>query len=117
MPTVLYGIKNCDTVKRARDWLETAGIVFQFHDFRQNGLSATKLTHWLNVIGAEKLINKRSTTWKQLSESERKEIEKGEGKLVILANPTLIKRPVLEHQGKSYCGFQSELYATIFENH
>jgi len=115
MATILYGIKNCDTVKKACDWLNEAAITYQFHDFRANGLSTTKLNTWLNAVGGEKLINRRSATWKQLSEKERKNIDAGEGKLTILANPTLIKRPVLEHGGKIYNGFDSELYAQIFK--
>ena len=115
MPILLYGIKNCDTVKKARNWLEQAGIDFQFHDFRQNGLSTTKLSAWLDTLGTDVLINRRSTSWKQLSEKERNEIDAGEGKLTILGNPTLIKRPVLEHAGQVYSGFKAEKYTEIFK--
>lgn len=115
MATIVYGIKNCDTVKSACQWLEAEAIPFQFHDFRVSGLSKTKLDSWLNAVGSDKLINRRSTTWKQLSENERKQIDSGEGKLTILANPTLIKRPVLEHKGKTYSGFNSEQYHDIFK--
>jgi len=113
MPTVLYGIKNCDTVKKARNWLETAGIDFQFHDFRQHGLSATKLTNWLDTLGTDILINKRSTTWKQLSEADKQKIIRSEGNLVILEHPTLIKRPVLEHAAQVSCGFSADKYQNI----
>lgn len=115
MATIIYGIKNCDTVKKALEWLDKAEIRYQFHDFRTSGLSATKLDAWLNAVGGPRLINRRSTTWKQLSEKERNEIEAGDGKLTILANPTLIKRPVLEHGGKIYNGFKPEQYNDIFE--
>ncbi len=114
MPTVIYGIKNCDTVKKALKWLEAEGIAHQYHDFRQNGLSTSKLDTWLNVVGANDLINRRSTSWKQLSEKEREQIDAGDGKLLILGTPTLIKRPVLEHNGRIYCGFKPDLYSSIF---
>lgn len=115
MATILYGIKNCDTVKKTCDWLENAGIKFQFHDFRQSGLSKTKLNAWLDILGTDRLINRRSTTWKQLNDSERADIDAGKGSLTILANPTLIKRPVLEHAGQIYNGFDSDNYNKIFK--
>lgn len=115
MATIVYGIKNCDTVRSACAWLDDAGIAWQFHDFRVSGLSSTKLNNWLNVLGSEKLLNRRSTTWKQLSEKQRKEIDAGDGKLTILANLTLIKRPVVEHKGKIYNGFKPEQYQEIFK--
>lgn len=115
MAIILYGIKNCDTVKKACDWLDKAGIKFQFHDFRQNGLSKTKLSAWLDTLGTDKLVNRRSTTWKQLSDKERTDIDAGKGSLTILANPTLIKRPVLEYAGQTYNGFDSDNYSKIFK--
>lgn len=115
MATIIYGIKNCDTVRSACQWLDDAAVPYQFHDFRVSGLSKTKLDGWLNAVGNNKLINRRSTTWKQLSENERKQIDGGEGKLTILANPTLIKRPVLEHKGKIFNGFSAEQYQDIFK--
>lgn len=115
MATTLYGIKNCDTVKKACKWLEEASLPYQFHDFRINGLSKTKLNVWLDTLGKDKLINRRSTTWKQLNEKERKEIDEGNGIMTILANPTLIKRPVLEHGSQLLNGFEIEAYNKMFK--
>ena len=114
MATVLYGIKNCDTVKAARRWLDDADIDYQFHDFRQNGLSSSKLNSWMNLLGSKVLINRRSTSWKNLTDSQRAAIDRGEGSLTILENPTLIKRPVLEHGGQVQCGFAVDHYQSIF---
>ena len=115
MTTTVYGIKNCDTVRKACKWLDAAAITYQFHDFRSSGISTTKLKAWLNALGSDVLINRRSTTWKQLSEKQREEINRGDGNLIILANPTLIKRPVIEHNGKVYNGFNSDKYNDIFK--
>lgn len=113
--TVLYGIKNCDSVKSARSWLEANSIVHHFHDFKLDGLSKDKLQAWLDEVGPEVLVNKRSTTWKQLSSKDQ---DMAMGKIasaVILANPTLIKRPVLECGGHVYVGFRQEEYESLFE--
>ena len=112
--TVLFGIKNCDTVKKARKWLETNGIDYLFHDFRADGLSKDQLQCWIDTLGSDVLINTRSTTWKQLTSQDQNLALSKQASAVVLANPTLIKRPVLEHAGKTLVGFKPEDYAGLF---
>ncbi|TVZ38330.1 Spx/MgsR family transcriptional regulator [Alteromonadaceae bacterium 2753L.S.0a.02] len=111
--TKLYGIKNCDTVKKARKWLETAGVAYEFHDFRDQGLDASLIQNWLTQIDAATLINKRSTTWKQLSDADKTKVEAGDFIAIAVANPTLIKRPVLDHNNAITVGFKDKQYADL----
>lgn len=112
--TVLYGIKNCDTVKKARTWLDAHQVAYQFHDFRSDGLDRRDIASWLQILGAEKLINKRSTTWKQLSEQEKALALTKDAVDLILAHPTLIKRPLLDTGKSLHSGFKGTDYAQIF---
>ncbi len=114
---VLYGIKNCDTVKKARVWLEKAHIEYRFHDFRVDGLEAAQVKTWLDELGAETLINKRSTTWKELDAPARSQIEKGQAVAVLVAHPTLIKRPVLDTGHARSVGFSEAAYNALFRQH
>lgn len=111
--TILFGIKNCDSVKKARDWFEERGIDYHFHDFRVEGLSKDLLQHWLDRVGAEALINNRSTTWKQLSEKDQKLAMGKIAAAVVLANPTLIKRPVVAMKGELLIGYKPEEYEKL----
>lgn len=120
--TTLYGIKNCDTVKKAHKWLESHEVDFAFHDVREDGLSAADIKRWLKVVTAEQLVNKRSTTWKQLPDSVKAElisemdsdsIKPATLTKTLLAHPTLIKRPVLENNGGVTVGFKAEIYQNI----
>lgn len=112
--TILYGLKNCDTVKKARQWLDAKGIQYRFHDFRADGLSKDQLQQWLGRIGSDTLINNRSTTWKQLTDQDKKLAMGEAASAVVLANPTLIKRPVLEHGEEIHVGFSPEDYEKLF---
>lgn len=112
--TILYGIKNCDTVKKARKWLENRGVEYHFHDFRSDGLNKDQLQSWLDQIGPEQLINNRSTTWKQLNEHDQKLAMGTMASAVVLANPTLVKRPVLELPSGLVVGFKIEEYESLF---
>lgn len=107
--TVLYGIANCDTVRKARKWLESHDIDFRFHDFRKDGLSEAQVQHWISALGVPALLNKRSATWKQLSEEEKKGAEAGDIAL-FQSHPTLIKRPVLETADGVLSGFVEDRY-------
>lgn len=113
--TVLYGIRNCDTVAKARQWLDKRGIDYRFHDLRSDGLEAAQVDHWLETLGAERLINKRSTTWKQLSDAQRQAALGGKAASVLLSHPTLIKRPVVATQDKLHCGFKESDYQHLFQ--
>ena len=112
--TTLYGIKNCDTVKKARKWLDNQGVNYQFHDFRADGISSQQVTQWLNTLGWETLINKRSTTWKQLDEATRANMSEALAAQTILEHPTLIKRPLLENGAHITVGFKESQYQSLF---
>lgn len=112
--TTLYGIKNCDTVKKACKWLEQQQIPYEFHDFRADGLSADKINQWLQALGWETLINKRSTSWKQLDEQTRSQLNNENACDIILQSPTLIKRPLLETGTLTTVGFKENDYQSYF---
>lgn len=111
----LFGIKNCDTVKKARKWLEINGIDYQFHDFREDGLSKELLAQFEEQLGWELLLNKRSTSWRQLSKGEQVGINKSNALELMHNMPTLIKRPVLEFDGSYSVGFKDAEYQRHFE--
>lgn len=109
----LYGIKNCDTVKKARRWLEDHGIEYQFHDFRQDGLDKKLLSSWVDLLGWESVLNKRSTTWRNLTDKE-KEISTSTQAVKLLAlNPTLIKRPVVQNGKVLLVGFKESEFKNL----
>ncbi len=111
---ILYGIKSCDTVRKARRWLEAHGVDYRFHDLRGDGLTPERVSDWLRLIPAEQLLNKRSTTWKNLTPEER-ETASGESLPGLLArHPTLVKRPVLEAGGRIMVGFSADRFADFF---
>ena len=114
MPITLYGIKNCDTVKKARRWLEDNGQEFTFHDVRTDGLDKTEVKHWLREAGFEVVVNKRSTTWKQLDDVPKDGLSEANSLDLLLANPTLIKRPVLTVNNTVLVGFKADQYQAIF---
>lgn len=113
----LYGIKNCDTVKKARRWLEQHDIEYQFHDLREDGLSAAQVDAWLQELGWEQLINRRSTSWKALPAELRNRMDRETARSAILEHPTLIKRPLLDIGHERHCGFKAEHYASLFQRH
>ena len=111
----LYGIPNCDTVKQARKWLDAEGIAYQFHDFRQDGLDTARLTRWIKRLGWEALLNRRSTSWRQLSEQQRKNLDEHQAIDLMLTTPTLIRRPVLEGADTLLVGFSQDNYLKSFK--
>ena len=111
---MLFGIKNCDSVRKAQKWLRDHDIDFTFHDFRVDGLSKALLSAWLKTLDAKVLINTRSTTWKSLDEQAREAALSGKPSQVILDNPTLIKRPVLHAGQHLEVGFNTTTYASLF---
>ena len=109
----LYGINNCDTVKKARRWLEDHGIEYQFHDFRQDGLDINQLTSWVENLGWETLVNKRSTTWRGLSDKDKNILSKQQAIDLLLIHPTLIKRPVVVKNKTVLVGFNEAEFQKI----
>ena len=114
MSITLYGIKNCDAVKKARDWLAQHNIDYKFHDFRVDGLDKTQVKNWIEHIGLDSLVNKRSTTWKELDTHIKEHFNEQNAIDVILQNPTLIKRPLLDIGTAQYVGFKESEYTTFF---
>ncbi len=112
--TTLVGIKNCDSVKKARKWLDSHGVAYTFHDLREQGVEKTELAQWLDAVGWETLLNRRSTSWKQLSDSDRSDVDRGKALVLMLTNPTLIKRPVLIAGKAIRAGFSEAEYRSIF---
>ncbi|WP_018953109.1 ArsC family reductase [Thioalkalivibrio sulfidiphilus] len=111
--TTLYGIKNCDTVKKARKWLEAHGVEYRFHDFRADGLEAKQIDAWIKAVGWETLLNRRGTTWRKLPEAVREGIDEKRAAALMLEHPTLIKRPVVEHGKQVLVGFDPDVYAKL----
>ncbi|QEY24618.1 arsenate reductase [Neisseria animalis] len=112
----LYGIPNCDTVKKARTWLVDNGIDYEFVDFKKHAPDEALLTAWLQQVSLEILLNKRGTTWRKLSEAEQQEAQTQQGAIRLLAaNPSMIKRPVLEKDGSVRVGFSAENYQNVFK--
>lgn len=113
----LYGIPNCDTVKKARAWLAGNGIALPFHDFKKQGVSKELLEPWLKQVGWEKLVNRQGTTWRQLPEEARAAISDETSALcLMLEKPSVIKRPVLEKDGQIILGFDEAVYQFLFES-
>ncbi len=113
----LYGIPNCDTVKKARHWLDQHGVDYRFHDFRADGLSADAVAGWIAALGWETLVNRRSTSWKQLDAALRESMDANSAQEAVLASPTLIKRPLLDTGSELHVGFKEAQYQDIFQQH
>lgn len=107
----LYGIKNCDTVKKARTWLEQHDVKYRFHDLRSDGLDEPTLQGWIKAVGWETLLNTRSTTWRQLPDASKRVASASQALPLLIAHPTLIKRPVLQHGKTVLVGFSAQDYA------
>jgi Spx/MgsR family transcriptional regulator len=111
MGLTLYGIKNCDTMKKARTWLETAGVAHDFHDYKARGIDAASLQRWVAAAGWETVLNRAGTTFRGLPEADRTGLDAGKAIALMLAQPSMIKRPVLEGDGTLLIGFKPESYA------
>lgn len=114
---VMYGIKNCDTIKKARKYLESSGIDYCFHDYRVDGIDDALLQSFIDQLGYEALLNTRGTTWRKLAENEREAvIDAASAKAVMLAQPAIIKRPVLAApNGELLVGFKDSLYQAFIQ--
>lgn len=114
MTVILHGIPNCDTVKKARSWLEARGIAYRFHDFRKDGIDAAMLGAWVADAGWETLLNRAGTTFRKLPEAERTGLDEGKAIAIMLANPSAIKRPVVTGAGAVIVGFKAEAWESRF---
>lgn len=110
---ILYGIKNCDTIKKARSYLDAKQIQYRFHDYRTDGINAQLVQQFIDKLGVEAVLNQRSTSWRQLSEQQKSGLNPDQVLQLLLEVPTLIKRPILDCGDQLLVGFSPELYAQL----
>ena len=109
--TTLYGIPNCDTVKKARAWLDQHRVAYDFHDYKSAGIDRAQLEGWAKKVGWETLLNRAGTTFRKLDEAQKADLDQDKAIELMLAQPSMIKRPVLDLGDKTLIGFKPELYA------
>ena len=112
--TTIYGIKNCDTMKKARAWLEAHKVAYTFHDYKAAGIDKATLEGWAKKVSWEVLLNRAGTTFKKLPDADKEELTEKKAIALMLAQPSMIKRPVLETKGKLTAGFKPEAYKSLF---
>lgn len=109
----LYGIPNCDSCRKARKWLDSKNVAYHFHDLRADGIDRHRIREWLRAVDWKTLLNTRSTTWRELTAAEKKDLDEARAIKLLLAHPTLIKRPVLQSGETLAVGFSAEKYAAL----
>ena len=114
----MYGIKNCDTIKKAQKWLQANDIAFQFHDYRKDGINIDMLATFATQLGWENLLNKRGTTYRNLTDEQKaqlsQQLEQNEALTLLVENPAMVKRPVLVANDKYHLGFKADQYQAFF---
>jgi arsenate reductase len=116
-PITVYGIPNCNTVKSARVWLDRHDIAYTFHDFKKAGVDAALVESWLPHLSLDVLINRKGTTWRALGDAQKAAVtDKTQAIALMMAQPSVIKRPVLVFGGKAYAGFSEAAYQDIFQH-
>jgi len=113
MKATIYGIRNCDTMKKARAWLDTKGVEYDFHDYKVSGITREKLAGWIKVAGWETLLNRAGTTFRKLPDDAKQDIDERKAIKLMLEQPSMIKRPVLERGRTLLVGFTEERYSAI----
>lgn len=114
MSNTIFGIRNCDTMKAARAWLDKRGVVFSFHDYKTAGIDRGRLQHWCKKVGWETLLNRSGTTFRKLPDKDKDNVTEKKAIALMLAQPGMIKRPVLDVGGKLTVGFKPEIYEKAF---
>jgi arsenate reductase (glutaredoxin) len=114
MTTTIYGIKACDTMKKARAWLDGHGVAYDFHDYKAAGIDRDRLTAWAGQVGWEILLNRAGTTFRTLPDADKAKVDEAKAIELMLAQPSMIKRPVLETSGKLLVGFKPDQYEAAF---
>ena len=109
----MYGIRNCDTVKKARAWLDARGVPYAFHDYKVSGVDAALLESWCAELGWEALLNRAGTTFRKLAQTEKQQLDAAKARKLMLAHPSLIKRPVLDLGSRRVVGFSPALYEAL----
>jgi arsenate reductase len=110
----IHGIKNCDTMKKARAWLDDHGVAYAFHDYKAEGIDKASLERWAKEVGWETLLNRAGTTFRKLPDGQRENVTEKQAIALMLEQPSMIKRPVLDVGGKLLVGFKPEVYAKAF---
>jgi len=110
MAITMYGIKNCDTVKKARQWLDDHGVAYEFHDYKAAGIDRKHLSAWVDELGWEKLLNRAGTTFRKLPDAERENVDRDKAIALMEAQPSMIKRPLLDLGKKKLLGFKADQY-------
>ncbi|WP_136161855.1 ArsC family reductase [Sphingomonas flavalba] len=114
MTVTLYGIKNCDTIKKARAWLEGHGVAYAFHDYKTQGIDTARLSGWVAELGWETVLNRAGTTFRKLPEADRAGLDADKAVALMLAQPSMIKRPMLDLGDRRVAGFKPDAYAALF---
>jgi len=109
-PITIYGIKNCDTMKKARAWLDKHGVAYEFHDYKTAGIDRGRLEGWARVVGWETLLNRAGSTFRKLADKDKASVTEKKALTLMLDQPSMIKRPVLDVKGKLIVGFKPETY-------
>jgi arsenate reductase len=110
----MFGIPNCDTVKKARTWLDGQGIAYTFHDYKKQGADAAQVARWCELAGWEKVLNRAGTTFRKLPEADREGLDQDKAVALMVANPSCIKRPIVEHPAGLLVGFKSDEWTAAF---
>ena len=110
---ILYGIRNCDTVKKARAWLDQRGVEYRFHDYKVSGIDMARLDRWCGELGWEALLNRAGLTFRRLADSQKQGLDPQKAQALMAARPSLIRRPVVELSGRVIVGFKPELYKSL----
>ena len=111
---IIYGIPNCDTMKKARKWLDSHDIEYTFHDYKKLGVPEKELKKWCKQLGWETVLNKRGTTWCKLDDAVKDSVDEKAAIQIMLDNPSIIKRPLLDVDGQYTAGFSDKVYAELF---
>ena len=111
MTVTLYGIPNCDTVKKARTWLDAQGIGYAFHDYKKAGADSAKLASWCDAAGWDKVLNRAGTTFRKLPDADKADLDQAKAIALMVANPSCIKRPIVEYPGGLLVGFKEADWA------
>ncbi|MBD0785010.1 ArsC family reductase [Vibrio sp. Y2-5] len=112
--TIMYGIPNCDTIKKARKWLEAEGVEYQFHDYKKQGIDAELVKEFCLSLGWENVLNKRGTTYRQLSQEQKDTLNETNAIALLVEQPSMIKRPIVRHNDKLELGFSAANYSALF---
>jgi arsenate reductase len=114
MSVTIYGIKACDTMKKARDWLDGQGVAHAFHDYKVAGIDRGSLERWVGALGWETVLNRAGTTFRKLADADKQDLDAGRAIDLMLAQPSMIKRPILDIDGNLTAGFKPDVYARAF---